>query len=241
VRSDQVGSRLRLHPSALVYAAFDERVEAWRGVPQAVLVNEFASFERDGHGGFLILPNPANTPALVAVTAPGTGQSHYDLVGKYSALAGAVVLLHDESHGRVRERGGRPVAEYWPGRNDIDTMRRGIRELARMYFATGAREVYLPFDGGQVCLQHELEQRIARGRIDRHRLPLSSVHPQGSCPAGNSARDSAVDPHAQVWGTPGVYVADASIFPTSVGVPPQVTIMSLARLIADHIADELPA
>ena len=49
------------------------------------------------------------------------------------------------------------------------------------------------------------------------------------------------DPHAQARGAPGVYVADASIFPTSAGVPPQVTIMSLARLIADHIADELPA
>ena len=240
-RSGAIGSRLRLHPSAIVYARFAERVEAWRGVPQAVLVNAFASFEHDGRGGFLLLCNPANVPALVAVTAPGTGKQHHDLVGSYENLASAVVLVHDESHGRVVERGGRPVANYWLDENDRKTMWRGIHELARIYFAAGARAVYLPFDEGRACLEHELDLRMANARIEPHRLAMSSVHPQGSCPIGASSATSALDPYGQVWDTPGVYVADASVFPTSVGVPPQVAIMSLARLIADHVADELAA
>jgi choline dehydrogenase-like flavoprotein len=33
----------------------------------------------------------------------------------------------------------------------------------------------------------------------------------------------------------GIYVADASLFPTSVGVPPQVTIMALGMLVADRV------
>ena len=195
--------------------------------------------QQDGRGGFLLLPNPANTPALVAVTAPGIGQQHYDLTGKYENLASAVVLLHDESHGRMVERGGRPVADYWLDESDCATMRRGIFELARIFFAAGARSVYLPFNEGRPCQEHELKQRMAHARIEPHRLPMSSVHPQGSCPIGTSAATSALDPYGQVWDAPGVYVANASVFPTSVGVPPQVTIMSLARLIADHVADEL--
>jgi choline dehydrogenase-like flavoprotein len=240
-RSNLIGSRLRLHPSAIVYAQFDQRVEAWRGVPQAVLVNAFASFEQNGRGGFLLLCNPANVPALVAVTAPGTGAQHRELTGQYEKLASAVVLLHDESHGRVIERGGRPVADYWMDESDCTTMKRGIHELARIFFAAGARAVYLPFDAGRPCLEHELTQRMADGRVEPHRLPMSSVHPQGSCPIGASPATSALNPYGQVWDTPGVYVADASVFPSSVGVPPQVAIMSLARLIADHVADELAA
>ena len=38
---------------------------------------------------------------------------------------------------------------------------------------------------------------------------------------------------------PGLYVADASVFPTAVRVNPMVTIMAFARKIAGGLADEL--
>jgi hypothetical protein len=49
-----VGRGLRLHPSPFLGASFAEPVEAWRGLPQSVLIDQFAEFMEDGHGGFLI-------------------------------------------------------------------------------------------------------------------------------------------------------------------------------------------
>src|SRR5690606_33644562 len=43
-----VGRGLRLHPAAVVGATFPEAVRAWRGVPQSIIVEEFASFAEGG-------------------------------------------------------------------------------------------------------------------------------------------------------------------------------------------------
>src|SRR5690606_3834642 len=115
----RVGRGLRLHPAAVVGATFPEPVTAWRGVPQSVIVEEFASFEQDGRGGFLLLPSAANTPGLAATLAPGIGRAHRDQMRHYTRRAAAAVLLHDETEGSILAgRGGRPVARYWPDARD---------------------------------------------------------------------------------------------------------------------------
>jgi choline dehydrogenase-like flavoprotein len=47
-----------------------------------------------------------------------------------------------------------------------------------------------------------------------------------------------VDPWGKVWDTEGLYVADGSILPSSLGVNPQLTIMMAATRIAWRIAEE---
>jgi choline dehydrogenase-like flavoprotein len=66
------------------------------------------------------------------------------------------------------------------------------------------------------------------------------VHPQGTCAFGDDS-GAAVKPNGELRAAPGVFVGDASLFPTSIGVPPQVTIMALAGLVADQVAAELGA
>ena len=48
-----------------------------------------------------------------------------------------------------------------------------------------------------------------------------------------------VDPKGKVWGTEGLYIADASVFPSASGVNPMVTVMAIADWIARGIAEEL--
>jgi choline dehydrogenase-like flavoprotein len=236
--TDRVGRGLRLHPAATVTAVFPERVEAWRGVPQAVLVEEFATFFETGRGGFLLIPNAATAPAMMAVLVPGLGRRHRAVMRDYPRLAAAAVLLHDEGEGRVTAgRGGRPVARYRPVAGDLAELLRGVEALARLYLAAGAETVHLPYVGTPpVRTEAELAAAIEAARSAPHRVALNSVHPQGSCPMGDDAR-SATTPECELRGTPGVYVCDASIFPTSIGVPPQATIMALATAIADRAAD----
>ncbi|HEX7051291.1 MAG TPA: GMC family oxidoreductase [Longimicrobiales bacterium] len=231
-----VGRGLRLHPAATVFAAFPDRIEAWRGVPQSVLIEEFADFFENGRGGFLLVANAATSPALTAVLAPGLGAGHRAILRDYPRLAAAAVLLHDETEGRVTvARDGRPIARYRPDAGDRRELLRGIHALARIYLAAGAERVHLPWVGAPAVRDEaELDAALRRARTDRHSLPLNSVHPQGSCPLDGRRDRGAVDPDGQVWDAPGVYVCDASIFPTSVGVPPQVTIMAMATAVADR-------
>jgi len=49
---------------------------------------------------------------------------------------------------------------------------------------------------------------------------------------GTSAASSVVDPEGQCWELPGLYIADGSILPTSLGVNPQLSIMTMATRIA---------
>ncbi len=242
VGNGRVGHGLRLHPAALVSAVFPEPVIAWRGLPQSVIVEEFASFQEDGYGGWLFLPSASNWPGLSAAVTPGLGAPHRERMRELPHLASAAVLLHDETAGRVTtDRGGRPVSHYWPERVDQTALRKGIGALAQLYLAAGAERVYLPHPAAPpVRSEAELDRALTAVTAQRHRLALNSVHPQGSCALGTDPARSAVDPHGEVWGERGIFVADASLFPTSVGVPPQVTIMALATAVADHVAGSSP-
>jgi choline dehydrogenase-like flavoprotein len=59
----------------------------------------------------------------------------------------------------------------------------------------------------------------------------------GTAKMGSDPMQSAVDLSGELWDLPGCYVADASVFPTAIGVNPQVTIMALATRIAERLAN----
>jgi choline dehydrogenase-like flavoprotein len=61
----------------------------------------------------------------------------------------------------------------------------------------------------------------------------------GSCRMSAKAKDGVVDARGRVWGTEGLYVADASVFPSASGVNPMVTVMAIADWIAKGVCEEL--
>lgn len=73
---------------------------------------------------------------------------------------------------------------------------------------------------------------------------IVTVHPLGGAPMGDDSANGVVDHAGRVFRDdgkphPGLYVSDASVIPTSLGVNPLWTISSLAERIADHIAADL--
>ena len=57
----------------------------------------------------------------------------------------------------------------------------------------------------------------------------------GSCRMGSDPSDSVADGHGQLHDTKGVWIGDASAFPTAPGVNPMISIMSLAHRTAANI------
>ncbi|GAC1420299.1 MAG: GMC oxidoreductase [Candidatus Velthaea sp.] len=66
---------------------------------------------------------------------------------------------------------------------------------------------------------------------------LVTVHPLGGAPMGRSARDGVVNSYGEVFGHPGLYVADGSVMPGPVGANPSLTIAALSDRFATHMLE----
>lgn len=69
--------------------------------------------------------------------------------------------------------------------------------------------------------------------------PFTSAHQMGTCRMSTSARNGVVDPRGRVWGTKGLYVADASVFPSASGVNPMVTNMAISNWTSRGVIQDL--
>jgi choline dehydrogenase-like flavoprotein len=135
-----------------------------------------------------------------------------------------------------RGPGGRPLITYSIDDHDTARLKRAVEILARVYFAAGARVVFPLVHGFDEL--HGLDDlaRLRNARLHARDFDLSAYHPLGTARMGRDPRSSVVGPDNQVHDTPGLYVSDGSVVPTSPAVNPQVTIMALATRAADKIA-----
>lgn len=60
-------------------------------------------------------------------------------------------------------------------------------------------------------------------------------HPLGTCRMGSDPATSVVDADCQVWGQEGLYIADASVFPSSLGINPALTVAANAMRVAEKL------
>src|SRR5207302_1523556 len=135
--------------------------------------------------------------------------------------------------------GGRSVVLYWLGRRERDLMQRGMAMVARVFLAAGAREVYPALHGHRVVRNGDDLERMERARTAAADYLLTAFHPLGTCRMATEPGRRVVSPNHEVFGVPGLYVADGSVVPSSVAVNPQVTIMALATRAADLLAVHL--
>jgi choline dehydrogenase-like flavoprotein len=231
--SGAAGRRLHIHPACWVGGRFEDEVRGWDGVMQSWQVDEW----RD-RGLFL---EATFTPfAFGAHWLPGAGASLVRRVGDYGRLAVIGVHLAERSSaGRVRVKGGRARVSYRLSEADAATIRFGIARAAEMLFAAGAVEVYPQLAGLPVLSRAQGTSAIEGGSFRVADLRLEAFHPMGTAAIGARASDAVVSPSGETHDVEGLYVADASIFPGSLGVNPMLTIMACARRIAAGLAERL--
>ncbi len=85
----------------------------------------------------------------------------------------------------------------------------------------------------------DLEGFIARVRRIPARaggLRLFTAHQMGTCRMGSDPQTSVANVHGELHDTPGVWIGDASAFPTSTGTNPMISVMALASRTAEQVA-----
>jgi choline dehydrogenase-like flavoprotein len=231
ISSPHLGRHLTLHPGLRIGAIFDERVDGWDGAMQSVYSDHFAN---EG----ITLVGIYSTPNVLAAALPGAGRDHRRLVEQMPHLAFFGAMVHDEGSGVIRRWLGRePLVTYRMAERDRSRLRRALRILGEMAFAAGAREVLLPvFGAPPVRTQAELAQ-VIDSMPSLKNLECAAFHPLGSARMSTRPEDGVVSRDGAVWNTEGLYVADGSILPTSIGVNSQLPVMSLALDVARGIVE----
>ncbi len=223
------GRHLTLHPASKVYGIFDHEVRGWEGIPQGYFSDALAEEGIKCEGVFL-------TPAYTASTILMMGQPHREVMDRYSSLACFGMIVSDSTEGRVmRLMGDSPLVWYNINRADLKKYKRGYQLLAEVFFAAGAQKIYPGIKTLPVVSREQGAQAIERLPLRNKDLDLQAFHPLGTCRMGADPRKAVVDGHGQLYGMDNVFVADGSIFPTSLGVNPMITIMAAATKIAQII------
>ena len=231
-RSGLLGRNLTLHPNAKVIAFFDEEVVGWHGVHQAYQVREFID---DG----ILLTAVNLPPSLVALGLPGHGRDLGRVMAEYNHMITAGCLIEDTGSGRVRNVPGLgPQVFYQLTDQDAERVVRGIVLTAELMFAAGARRILLPFDGApEVRDPAGLRDLLGRA-VPKKSIELFTVHLMGTARMSDDPRRGVVDSFGAFHGVPGLFVADASLFPTPIGVNPMETIMALVTRNAQQLIEQ---
>lgn len=232
-RSGAVGRKLTLHPSFRVMARFDHAVRGWEGALQSAYSSHYE--EADG----MLLNSVFIPPGILAATMPGFGPKHAERLQQLDHLAIFGGMLHDDPGGRVwsvpfsRE----PVMTYRMSRRDRERIPVLLERMAKIFFAAGAKEVFLPVFGAEPVTPDTLA-RFPFQRVHGSKIECSSQHPLGTCHMGTSPDNSVVDPDGRTWDVRGLHLVDGSVMPTSLGVNPQLAIMAMATRLAFKLREE---
>jgi choline dehydrogenase-like flavoprotein len=230
--SGQLGRNLTLHPNAKVIAFFDQEVLGWQGVHQAYQVREFID-----EGILLTSVNVA--PSLIAMTLPGHGRQLGEVMADYNHMVIGGCLIEDTGAGRVRHVPGVGAhVTYQITNHDAARVVRGVQLTAELMFAAGARRVMLPFAGAPVVPDTPALRNLLTRPVDTRSLELFTVHLMGTARMSDDPRRGVTDSYGAFHGVPGLFVADASLFPGPVGVNPMETILALATRNAQRLIDK---
>lgn len=222
-----VGTRVSFNVGGMIVAEFDERLDAY----DADQMTTYVALE-DG-----LLEATHNPLMSQALTTPGWMDDHAALMDRANHLAYAGAMTGSEATGRVVMSPwfGHEETRFTATPDDMRRLRHGLKTIAEIFFAGGAKRVFLPTERF-TALESPKDVALVDERIRTLRdIQSGSSHPQGGNPMSDDPEIGAVDTSFAVHGLDNAFVCDASVFPESLGVNPMNTVMALALHAAPTI------
>ncbi|HEV3472539.1 MAG TPA: GMC family oxidoreductase [Actinomycetota bacterium] len=229
--SGQTGRNLRIHPATGVGGRFDSGAPYWKGTLQSYYIDEFF----DSHD--LMFEATSTVPGISAGSVPGIGARAVAELKDLSKLATLGFSIADTSRGRVHvSRRGTPFVTYRLNTADARRISLGLTIAAEVLLAAGASKVYPGLPGIESISAREDIAQLRERVVRPGQLRLTAFHPAGTVRMGAAPQRSVIDPFGRHHQVARLWVADASTFPTCVGVNPQLTIMAFAKRTAEALA-----
>jgi len=243
---DLLGKRTFLHPTVISAALFEQRVDGYAGAPQTVYSDHFLHNDRiDGPMGYKLEAPPLH-PLLLSTTMAGFGAQHAAMMQQFPHVHALLALLRDGFHadapgGSVAlSAGGAPVLDYPIGDFIWDGARRALLTMAEIQFAAGARTVTPVHEAAPAY------SSWAQAKAGINGLPFKllatrvvSAHVMGGCAMADDERQGVTSGDGRYLGLANVSVHDGSLFPTSIGANPQLSIYGIVARLASALAQEL--
>ncbi|MGB7624086.1 MAG: GMC family oxidoreductase [Terriglobia bacterium] len=227
----QVGKNLALHPLFAAFGLFDEELKSYRGIPQSIFVDQFRN------EGF-VLEGIFAHPTVAAASMPSFGAGHRSSMQQYSHYAAAYAQVKDGSNGRVTaDRWGHVMLDYNMSDHDLQAGLKGLGRIAEAFIAAGARSVMTTHNPPLILRNADEVRKMSTTPTRASDLTLFSAHPQGSCRMAADPARGVVDSFCRSHDLQNLFICDASVFPTSIGVNPMITIMALADRCAAYIIE----
>jgi long-chain-alcohol oxidase len=233
-----LGRYLTAQPALILVAEHEAPITNYSGHPKSFYCDHFA----DSHG--FLLETCMYFPFTTAKNLIGFGAEHAELMRHMDRMQMILVLAIDPPlpDNRVAvDDGGTPVVHYSFTEPVLESLLASMRASARIFFAAGARRVHSPAAPRFFIDRDEAERidsLITREHLKLGKMSISSAHLMGGCRMGAGADDSVTDIWGRVHGVPGLFVADASLFPRAAEINPYVTIMALADRVAERIRSD---
>lgn len=227
-KSGLIGKNLKLHPAVRVAAEFEHEIHGWNGVPQGLYIDEFLKTEG------IIFEGAFVPPAMFSISLPYTGLKHKSLMERYKYMSTFGAMVSETSSGIVRARKERALIFYHLNRFDTMRLKRAVEILAEIYLSAGAKRV---FTGIYAMPEIDINSFNAFRNLKIRPSWIESMafHPMGTMRMSSSPSRGVTGKFGEVHGFKNLFVADASLFPSSLGVNPMEGIMAFSMRTAGYI------
>lgn len=225
IKNNQLGRNLQLHPGVQCSAIFDDIVVNIEGVHEGLEISQF--FDKAIKIARSHLP-----PELLLSRTKIFGDELTNLLMNYDKISNFTGSIRAGSKGRVyRGLSGKTVIDFDLSENDTEKLRLAIEKITELFFCMNARKIFPEVYGLSAVIRKKEELKLFQSlSLDPRNYSVSASHIFGTCRMGASYTNSVVSPEFKVHGKKGLYVIDASVFPTNIGVNPQLSVMSLATI-----------
>jgi len=230
IRHGPVGQRFQCHPGLVVAGRFPEPVRAWSGATQGHEVTGLRAESIKIEAIALDLP-------LLALRHDGVGADLANGIAELDHWATWGAAIRAEGVGSVRPARHGATIRFDLAPADRVRLRRAVAVLSEMLLAAGATDVVpgVARWDRRISTTEAVARFEREGPIDPRDYTLAISHMFGTCKMGSDPKTSVVGPDFRHHVVDRLYVADSSVFPTSTGVNPQISIMAMATLCASSI------
>ena len=259
----QMPHRYSFFPTVTILGAvYADALNSWEGGILTSLITDLQDLDGTGHG--VKLEALTMLPSWFLPFQPWTSALAYKLLcSTFSHTTGHITLVRDKNPGRVYPDpvDGRCRFSYTPGVFERRAALEGIIALAKIAYLGGASQIHGAVKGWPTfsrCQESEAPDQgvndpgfqdflstIRTKGLTFPEASFGSAHQMGTCRMSSSEKGrgrepaGVVDPNGKAWGTEGLYVADASVFPSASGVNPMVTTMAISDYISRGIAKDM--